>query len=101
MNKIKTTEKVSVDASYVTPEQLIENIQEAVENAKQKYGEDIELSMELDYEDCYGSISTSLYLEITRSETDDECNRRMKREQESLEYQRKQYEQLKAKFEPK
>ena len=61
------------------------------------------VSISLDYDDCYGSVSGILSINYSRPETDAEMQIREKREREAHERseraERERYEFLKAKFE--
>jgi len=60
-----------------------------------------DLTIEFDYEDCYGSVSGQLGVSYEREETQEEKLLREADEEKRRNWKRKQYEDLKKEFEGK
>ncbi len=94
----KYTTADTVDLYYDSPLEVVKKIQAAIV----KYGE-TNVSFEVDYEHDYGdSINIKCYLRCVRDMTNEEKKKHLEKEnaikEQQLQYQRKQYEELKKKF---
>ncbi len=85
-----------VDASYVTPETLKEGIDEACEGLINPY---FELSAYNNYGDEALVLGVTGFVERTKEEIAEERQKQKDKEKLTEDYQRKQYEALRKKFE--
>jgi hypothetical protein len=95
MNNERKTVRQNLGGRLHDLEGTIDNAIQYLAKIKEKYPDYKNLRLEVDYEDG----STCLILAYDRDETEQEYNRRISNEKRREQYEREQYEKLKAKFE--